>query len=471
MQLTRNRVGISRKAIAAGIATALLIGGIGSISAEAATKKPAAKVTKKPAAKPAAAKELNEFLNPVCPKKPTKLTIASAVILEKPGGLADQGNADEFMKKCPNVKVEFIGIPSNNLPEKLTTLAIGGNLPDMYMHFTSFTGKALQMRIFEDLIPLLGQDYVDGFDPLFLGEAIQGGKLLWAPWVGIPMAVAYRKDLMEAAGIKTFPKTWDEFLDVAKKLTVDTDKDGKVDQYGWAMVGTPNGSGAGRFHAVVLNSGAYNLKEDTNGKFISGASLKGYETALQLYGDAIKAGVVPPGHTTTGYPEASAQLATGKAVMMVTGPHTMGIAVTQNPSLKGKLGGFPLPTANGSKPYTTLGMIGYGVSRNGKQKQLAAEYIKFMLSTKAILYYNELEYRLPSRLKAQKDPQVASGMAAGFVGALKGNVWDIPTASFYGSVQKVATDAYSEIFLGKKTAAELAKEADAKIKKIIADNS
>jgi len=76
MQLTRNRVGMSRKAIAAGIATALLIGGIGSISAEAATKKPAAKVTKKPAAKPVAAKELNEFLNPTCPAKPTTLTIA-----------------------------------------------------------------------------------------------------------------------------------------------------------------------------------------------------------------------------------------------------------------------------------------------------------------------------------------------------------------------------------------------------------
>jgi ABC-type glycerol-3-phosphate transport system substrate-binding protein len=472
MQLTRNRVGMSRKAIAAGIATALLIGGIGSISAEAATKKPAAKTaTKKPAAKPAVAKELNEFLNPVCPKTKTTLTIASAVILEKPGGLADQGNADEFMKKCPNVKVEFIGIPSNNLPEKLTTMAIGGNLPDMYMHFTSFTGKALQMRIFEDLIPLLGQDYVNGFDPLFLGEAIQGGKLLWAPWVAIPTAICYRKDLMEAAGIKVMPKTWDEFLDVAKKLTVDTDKDGKVDQYGWAMVGTPNGSGGGRFHAVVLNSGAYNIKEDTNGKFISGASLKGYETALQLYGDAIKAGVVPPGYTTTGYPEASAQLATGKAVMMVTGPHTMGIAVTQNPSLKGKLGGFALPTANGAKPITTLGQHGYAVSRSSKNKALAAEYIKFMLSTKQILVYNDLEYRLPSRLKAQEDPQVKSGMAAGFVNALKGSVWSDSTASFLGSVVKVDYDAYSEMFLGKKTAAEIAKEADAKIKKLIADNA
>jgi ABC-type glycerol-3-phosphate transport system substrate-binding protein len=463
---------MSRKAIAAGIATALLIGGIGSISAEAATKKPAAKTaTKKPAAKPAVAKELNEFLNPTCPAKPTTLTIASAVILEKPGGLADQNNADEFMKKCPNVKVEFIGIPSNNLPEKLTTMAIGGNLPDMYMHFTSFTGKALQMRIFEDLIPLLGQDYVDGFDPLFLSEAIQGGKLLWAPWVAIPHAILYRKDIFEKAGIKTFPKTFDEFLDLAKKLTVDTDGDGKIDQYGWGMVGTPNGSGGGRFHTMVLNAGAYNLKEDTNGKFISGASLKGYETALQLYGDAIKAGVVPPGYTTTGYPEASAQLATGKAVMMVTGPHSMGIIVTQNPALKGKLAGFPVPTANGATPITTLGQHGYAVSRSSKNKALAAAYIKFMLSTKNILVYNDLEYRLPSRLVAQKDPQVKSGMAAGFIDALKGKVWSDSTASFLGSVVKVDYDSYSEMFLGKKTAKEIAAEADAKIKKLIADNA
>jgi len=472
MQETRKRFGISRKAIATGIAAALLISGASALSATASSKKPAKKPAKsKSKAKPAAAKEVNEFLNPKCPAKPTTLTIASAVILENPGGKVDQANADEFMKKCPNVKVEFIGIPSNLLPEKLTTLAIGGSLPDMYMHFTSFTGKALQMRTFEDLKPLLGEDYVKGFDPLFLSEAIQGGKLLWAPWVGIPMAVAYRKDLMEEAGIKTMPKTFDEFLDVAKKLTIDKDKDGKMDQYGWAMVGTPNGSGAGRFHAMVLNAGAFNLKQNPDGRFVSGASLKGYETALQLYGDAIKAGVVPPGQTTTGYPEASAQLATGKAVMMITGPHTMGIAVTQNPSLKGKLGGFPLPTANGAKPITTLGQHGYAIARSSKNKALAAEYIKFMLSTERILYYNELEYRLPSRLKAQADPKVASGMAAGFVGALKGNVWSDSTASFLGSVAKVDYDAYSEMFLGKKTAAEIAKDADNKIKKLIADNA
>jgi ABC-type glycerol-3-phosphate transport system substrate-binding protein len=470
MQLTRNRVGISRKAIAAGIATALLIGGIGSISAEAATKKPAAKVTK-PAAKPAAAKELNEFLNPVCPKKATTLTIASAVILENPGGKADQNNADEFMKKCPNVTVKFIGIPSNNLPEKLTTMAIGGNLPDMYMHFTSFTGKALSMRVFEDLIPLLGEDYVKGFDPLFLSEAIQNGKLLWAPWVGIPSAVLYRKDLWEKAGNPAFPKTWDEFLAVAKKLTVDTDKDGKVDQYGWALCGLPNGSCAGRFNLVVLNSGAYPLKAAESGGFVTGLGEPGYITALDLFRDAVKEGVVPPGFTSTGYPEASAQLATGKAVMMTTGPHSMGIIVTANPALKGKLAAFPLPTANGQKPITTLGQHGYAISRNSKNKDVAVQYIKFMLSTKQILVYNDLEYRLPSRLKAQKDPAVTGGMAAGFVNALKGEIWSDSTASYLGSITNQQIIDFSDALQGKKTSKEIQDASVKAVKKLIADNA
>jgi len=466
MQLTRNRAGKSRKAIAAGIATALLIGGIGSISAEAATKKPAAK---KPAAK-TASKEIYDFYKPKCPKNATTLRIATPIILEV-GGQAEQLIADDFMKACPNVKVQFIAIPSNDLPQKLTTMAIGGNMPDMYVHFTSFTGKALDMRLFEDLLPLLGKDYVAGWDPMFFEESIINGKMLFAPWVGIPTGILYRKDLWAAAGNPAFPKTWDDFLAVAKKLTVDTDKDGKIDQYGWAIVGTPNGSGQGRFSQVVRNSGGYNYRETPSGKWESGAMTKGYLDALTLYQDAVKEGVVPPGYTTTGYPEASAQLATGKGVMMITGPHTLGIVMKTNPALEGKLAGFVMPTNNGAKPVTTLGNLGYAVAKAAKDKALAIQYIKFQLSTKYQLAYNKVEWRLPSRLKAQKDKQVTGGMAEGLIGALKGGLWTEPTAGFNGSIVKVDFDAYSEAFQGKKTPKQIQEEADAKIKKIIADNS
>ena len=62
-------------------------------------------------------------------------------------------------------------------------------------------------------------------------------------------------------------------------------------------------------------------------------------------------------------------------------------------------------------------------------------------------------------------------MAEGFVAALKGGLWTEPTAGFNGSIVKVDYEAYSEAFQGKKTPEQIQKEADAKIKKIIADNS
>ena len=42
----------------------------------------------------------------------------------------------------------------------------------------------------------------------------------------------YNKDLFEEAGITEVPTTWDELVDVAKKLTLDKDGDGETDQWG-----------------------------------------------------------------------------------------------------------------------------------------------------------------------------------------------------------------------------------------------
>ncbi|NBO56602.1 MAG: hypothetical protein EBU84_18885, partial [Actinobacteria bacterium] len=83
MQETRKRFGISRKALATGVAAALLISGVGAVSASASAKKPA----KKPAAKPAAAKEIYDFYNPKCPANPTTLRIATPIILEVAGAV------------------------------------------------------------------------------------------------------------------------------------------------------------------------------------------------------------------------------------------------------------------------------------------------------------------------------------------------------------------------------------------------
>jgi ABC-type glycerol-3-phosphate transport system substrate-binding protein len=48
--------------------------------------------------------------------------------------------------------------------------------------------------------------------------------------------LVYRKDLAKKKGLKG-PKTWDDLLNLAKELTMDTDGDGKIDIYGMTIPG------------------------------------------------------------------------------------------------------------------------------------------------------------------------------------------------------------------------------------------
>ena len=84
---------------------------------------------------------------------------------------------------------------------------------------------------------------MESFKEEFLGYDL--GEFEDSIW-GIPFSVdtfamGYRPDLLEAAGVSEFPDTWDDLFDAAQKLTVDSDGDGRTDQYGFCF---PAGSGA-----------------------------------------------------------------------------------------------------------------------------------------------------------------------------------------------------------------------------------
>ena len=65
-------------------------------------------------------------------------------------------------------------------------------------------------------------------------ETVDGAKY-GVPTGFVPLSVFYNKALFEAAGVTEFPETWDEWVDAAKKLTVDQDGDGTPEQYGLAL--------------------------------------------------------------------------------------------------------------------------------------------------------------------------------------------------------------------------------------------
>lgn len=405
-----------------------------------------------------------------CPKFSGELTIVSSVILEKPDGVVEQEIADNFMKECPRVKIKFIGVAANDLFTKLSAMAIGHNMPDMYASDPTFAPKAISLGIPDDLRKLLGQDYLDGFAKAPLAEATFNGKVVFAPWFMIPTAILYRTDLFKAAGV-TPPKTFKDFITVCKALTKDTNGDGKIDQYGWAMVGTDNGSGQGRFNVLARNMGAVDLGKNSSGAWVAGQNTDAWKATLQLYKDAVAAGCVPPGQFQTGYPEASAQVGSGQAAMMITGPHSIGVILASYPNAKGKLAGAPIPSATGVDPITSLSQQGYAISKASKHKLAAVAYMKYMLNKKWQLRFNDVTYRIPTRLDAQADPQVNSEMSMGFVKAGEGKTFANPQVPFYNSIAVLSSQAYQAAIKGDKTIDAIALDVYTKATKIIKDNS
>jgi ABC-type glycerol-3-phosphate transport system substrate-binding protein len=393
------------------------------------------------------------------------LKVMSATVVEKPEGDVERAMAAAFTKENPNIKIEFIGTPMNDIYAKLTTMATGGDLPDVFTNSPEFSTQADSLGIVEPLDELLGADYVAGFEKNPLAQAKLDDKLQFAPFFTIPTGLLYRKDLLDKAGLQP-PKTWDEFRTVAKKLTVDTNKDGTPDRYGFALVGSNNGSGGSRFIPIMRTFGATELREE-GGKWVTGFDTPEATKAFQLYGDLVNTDkVVPPGPFQTSYGEAVALMASDKAAMMVTGPHTIGAVTAQNPDLKGKLAGVPLPTAPGQKSAAALGMLGFSVSNTSKNKDAAAKYLKFILNKQNQLTWNEKTGRLPARTDAATDPQVQRPELKGFLDAQQ-YAFELPRVAYYPKIQVIAAEGYQSVISRKadpqQAAAEAAKKTQTEI--------
>lgn len=396
------------------------------------------------------------------------IKVLSSTIVEGPEGKAEQKYADEYMKLNPNVTIEFIGVPANELYAKTNTLAIGGTMPDVFINSPEFMAQAYDLGIVADLEETFGADYFEGFADGPLSMSKLDDKYQFVPWFTIPVTLLYRLDLFEEAGLAP-PATWDEFREVAKKLTVDTDSDGQIDRWGFAMIGTNNGSGASRFFLVLRAHGADELVADGD-SWTTQFDSEGSMASFQLFSDLVNVDEsVPPGPLQTGYGEAVSLIATDKAAMMITGPHTIGAVLEQNPDLDGKLAGAILPSIDGVDPDINLGMFGWAVSATSEHKDIAADYIKFVLNKDNQVAWNAATGRLPTRLDALGDPAIDKPMLQGFVAAAKYG-YQPPTAKFYPELFSIAGDNYQAVIAGQKTAEQAAKDAAAATEKAIADN-
>jgi ABC-type glycerol-3-phosphate transport system substrate-binding protein len=145
-----------------------------------------------------------------------------------------------FEQKHPNIKINAYGYPLAEFHQKIITEIAAGNAPDVLQSVAmTFFSHAMVGKGYMPLEKYLDQwGYLggDGFDKAIMADFAIDGKISALPVGGSSWGYAYWKPAFKEAGINAQElQTWDDLIAAAKKLTIDRDKDGRIDQYGLGL--------------------------------------------------------------------------------------------------------------------------------------------------------------------------------------------------------------------------------------------
>ena len=150
-------------------------------------------------------------------------------------------------------KVNVTTAPFSDLFQKeATDLATGTNSFTLYTMSSSWLGSFAGQGYFQDLTSLVptypGLKW-DDVVPVMQANSSFGGKIYGVPIDSDVLSVYYRTDILGRDGVKP-PKTWDEYLTIAKKYQgKDLNGDGKPD-YGSCIEKAKGGVGTWQFNGV-----------------------------------------------------------------------------------------------------------------------------------------------------------------------------------------------------------------------------
>lgn len=204
----------------------------------------------------------------------------------------------------------------------------------------------------------------------------------------------YNKDMFDAAGVSypTADWTWDDLRAAAKKLTLDTNGDGKIEQYGfvfdqWDME-------PGWSEALWSQGGDIISADHTKTLVGEPASRKGWQT---LY-DMVFVDKSSPDANTIG--QYGLDLFQAKIAAMTPLGHW---AVPGYDGAGFAYDAAPMP-AGGAGHATSVNSAGFVVANASKNQEAAFEFIKFVMSEPGQKRLTELGFAIPVLKSVAESP-------------------------------------------------------------------
>jgi multiple sugar transport system substrate-binding protein len=166
------------------------------------------------------------------------------------------------------------------------------------------------------------------------------------------------------AGITKVPATFDEFLDAIAKTTMDTNKDGKTDIYGYGL----RGAGGGHEH---LGNFLYPYGA-TWADLTTPQAVQAYKAYLDIF----KKRYAPEASVNWAFAEMTDGFQTGLVAMII---HHIGSNSRWQQAFKDDVDAFPVPGGPGGR-YTVAGDTELVVYNKSKNKDAAFLFYRYMVT-------------------------------------------------------------------------------------------
>lgn len=392
------------------------------------------------------------------------LRIASYSQVEDPEGPTERAIADKWLAKNPNISIEWIGVPANDGGKKLTAWASANDLPDMTMISSDWYVPIYNLDIMHDLREVLPEDFLADFYESILDEASVDGHLMVLPYQSMAVGVLARKDWLEETGLGV-PETWDEFREVAKAMTKDTDGDGQPDRWGFAMMATRDSSAETRFNYIVQSYGQRIIARDEQGEWYSDVGTPEFRQAMEMFCNfSLVDGITPPGVLETSYSEAANLIVAEKAGMILTGSNAVGTILKQNPDLDGKLMSFVVPMQ--TEHTSASRALGFGICKTTEHLDECVSYLMHICEDENLLEWNAATGRVATKASVADAPQFQTEVMKGFVEGLD-YVWPAQPYDGVAEIQDACAEAYQAILAGQSTVDEACDVAQERVAEIL----
>lgn len=312
-----------------------------------------------------------------------------------PEGIAALREICGQFTKDTGIEVEVTTFPWGEFLKKLVGAVKMGQPPDVFEH--GFVGQHHAMRAIRPLTKEFNElPYKDSFAQAYIDEATIDGEIWGIPRMMTVWSIMINKEKFEQAGLdpQRTPEDWEDLLNMVKKLTRDTNNDGKIDQWGWGAHGGYLSSHI--FLVWMYQQEGVDLTGKGNKLFISryrDEAIKAIEfmNALAQYspgGPAAAAGYE--------YGHLLRMMAEEEIAMYMATPYNGPRVIKMKPDLEGKIGFLNVP-----KKPTGFSMAGGGwiyITRLSKHQNEAWELIKYLQKPENSIRSLTLSNFIPARL-------------------------------------------------------------------------